>query len=430
MLWPFHNPQPRDVQSASLEAANLVLTHLFRKGWKGMATESPVQSQYDNSTETITRCEGRLYDKNEDTRIEIRNTLLIGSNYGFFATPKQDDLSAPGSSIISYELKRKNISDIANPELSELVSWAMVNEIQRICSKNNMPSAQLYLPSDLASGRIGSLISVLDSLVKLGMVSKQAADKLLSENSGAIKDFGKIRDALRATKVPHPMMAKIMEELGVPAKPAITFQEADSDPAKKEDFLHGRSILFALESESRQSASILLESIVKRGIEATVDKYNPSGIDEWRRKKNDKGDKWAWDLRHGVYYLDFTRQSKQSLAIPIGVTVPGKESPSPGSPKCALIATALLMKMQAEYDITHLIYASHSDEVPVAEAGFFVAKKLLGVPIRVFSAKINRSRGIVETSGRECTHAFRGRLYDPDDLTSESNGHAVQGGKA
>jgi hypothetical protein len=387
-------PAPRTLSAAARQAAHLGLSHMFRDK---RVDELRVFSSFDPATETVRPDSAGLFlDRNERVPEEVGRVLLLGSNFELFSDSLREqfrDFSSVGKLGDMLVRATPGPVDIVGPKDSELLAFASTLRAKKILDRNGIPSTTLYMPSDLAKGLVHDARLIRDLYIRNRQIDDYMRILLQEYEFGNMPCY---------------------------SNPEIFGDKSQGIQANAEYaglVRAGKAIWYALESEYRRHASRLLELIVKDGIEAAVEKYNPHGLGEWRKENEDKKDKWRVMLERGIYYLLYTRRKKQALPIPIGVEMllSGNKT-AVGAPKCPLIASEFLMRAQRDFEFTHMLAAFHSTEVPVASGGFFIARRIFGVGIQIYTIKINADTLDIEDSTRNGAGAFLGRFYDPNDL--------------
>ena len=362
---------------AAKRACDVGMLHLFQE--PGNANK--VASSYVPITETISKEGGEFLDKNGSKPVPVKGILLLGSNHLLWRIG-EDDLHLD-TKTMKITLSEKVGAQVVPPEWAEIVAFAATLRAKTIFDRHNIPSAIFYMPSDLPSG------------LPVGNVQE-------------------VRLEYKQKKVIDPIMTALVRECGFSNLPVVSNQELQNNPAAKGLISSGQAIWYALESEFRKRAGKLLEELVKKGIESVAEKFFPGSLGEWRAQNRESGYCWNLFLVNGTYTLKISSKHEKPVYIPIGAEMALEDGrTTPGSPKCALITSALLMACES-LNFSHIFAAFHKDEVPVASGGFFIGRRLFGVQMHTYALGINRDILSVESSGRDGQHAAnRDFLKDP-----------------
>ena len=373
-------------QSFAKDAADLGLSHMFY--------DNSRKSRYDPIAENITkggelvpaglgnkdaerkwRAESEKYsDKYVDTNgsepMVVKNVLLLGSNHLLFETPKAYLGEVPkGGSILDAPILFPKEAELADaPEDSEIIAFAATLKAKAVFDKHGIPATIFYMPTDLPK-----------------------AD---------VPDLSEIREEYKKNKFIDPIMHKLagyygFSDLPVISNTEISDQELKKDPTLKGKILSGRHIWNALESEFRSGAGHTLERIVKGGaawFEKVTEEFYPGGYDAWMGRNYEHGLKWGLLERDDGYYIAVRKTDKKNVGFTIHIGGKARKqdgTATAGAPKCALIGMTMMQRF-AKLGFSHVFAAFHSEEVPIAHNGFFLANSLLGIPVSVYITSINR----------------------------------------
>jgi hypothetical protein len=383
-LVPNYTHKIETMRGVAKAGADLLLFHMFyEKGTVNNAT-----SRYDPKNESILKIKDpqlgiAFIDTNEATQqnpqgVPVNGVALLGSNFLLWRNKEKPSIDL--ANVLDAPLFRGSRDlEFGGPEPSEIASFAVTLQAKSVLDGNGIPSTVFYMPSDLPSTHVDNL--------------------------------EEIRRTLKQNKDIDRTMRVLLEEYGYGGLGVVSNEELRS-PAIRSGITSGKMIWYALESEFRSKAGRLLEKIVKNGLPAVADEYYPGGNAEWKMRNAIKKQTWEVCEDKHTYYIHHERKHVP-FDIPIGVKILSKDGKvTTGPPKCALIGTVIMQKMH-ELGFSHLLSAFHSGEAPIASAGFFLGKNLLGLPTVAYTLSMNPDRLTPEVSGMGGVLAFRYPMIEP-----------------